>query len=160
MLKRTHLALGFAVALYFLPHINGGQLTFLGIVILASLLPDIESGFASVKKHLHLPLPHHHPAHNHHSMFHLPRLLHTYTFLFPITLFLAFYQPRIALPFFLGYSFHLFLESFTLKGIQPFWPLKQYSHGRIAPGGKIDRILFMVFAGLDVLLLFSFIMYV
>ncbi|MFH1802502.1 MAG: metal-dependent hydrolase [archaeon] len=150
MLRRTHLALGVAIALYFLPHIKEGQLTFLGLTILASILPDMETGFSTIKKH--------HPTH-HHSIFHRPHILHTYTFLFPITIIVAFYYPMIALPLFLGYSFHLFLDSFSPNGIRPFWPLKQHSHGKIAPGGRIDRMLFIIFLSLDVLLLFSFIMY-
>lgn len=153
MLRRTHLALGAAIALYFLPHIKEAQFAFLGITILASLLPDLETGFSAVRRNRIF-------SHNTHSIFHKNRILHTYTLLFPITILIAFYFPRIALPFFLGYSFHLFLDSFSPQGIRPFWPLKTHSHGRMAPGGRIDRTLFMIFLAVDVLLLFNFIMHV
>ena len=153
MLRRTHLALGIAVALYFLPHIKEGQLLFLGIAIVSSMLPDLESGFAAVKRH------HLFSIQSTKQIFHKNRIFHTYTFLLPITILIALYHPRIALPFFLGYSFHLFLDSFSPHGIRPFWPLKHHSHGKIVPGGKIDKVLFAVFLSLDFVLAINFILY-
>lgn len=153
MLRRTHLALGFGIALYFLPHIQDNKFIFFGVVILASLLPDIESGFAAVKRHHLFSIQ---PTK---LLFHKNRIFHTYTFLIPATILIAVIYPFLALPFFLGYSFHIFLDSFTPTGIKPFWPLKHKAHGKIVPGGHIDKMLFFVFLGIDVILLFAFIMY-
>jgi membrane-bound metal-dependent hydrolase YbcI (DUF457 family) len=145
MLKRTHLALGIGIALYFLPHMESNKLIFFGTVLAATLLPDIESGFSAPKRNkVFSILPK--------NVFHKNRFIHTYTLLIPLTIILAILYPVIAFPFFLGYSFHLFLDAFSQQGIQPFWPLKNRSTGRITPGGSIDRILFYVFVIFDVAL--------
>ena len=54
--------------------------------------------------------------------------------------------------FFIGYSIHLILDSFTRDGIQPFWPLKTRSSGFIASGGRIEETLFFSLILLDVFL--------
>ena len=150
MLKRTHLALGIAIAFYFLPHIQTNKFIFLGVVLLASLLPDIESGFAAAQRHSLFSLQ---PTEN---VYHKNHLLHTYTFLILITIAIAIYYPVLALPFFLGYSFHLFIDSFSPNGIRPFWPLRHRTKGKIVPSGGIDKILFVIFLGMDVLLIIRF----
>lgn len=148
MLRRTHLALGLALAFYFLPVIKSDKLIFFAVVIVASMLPDIESGFSSPGK----------------KMFglktgaHKNYLLHTYTLLIPVTIIIALYYPTIALPFFVGYSFHLFIDSFSPQGIRPFWPFKTLSKGSISPGGKIDKVLFYTFVGASALFLLRFIL--
>lgn len=146
MLKRTHLALGLAVGLYFVPHIKNSKLFFLALVLVASLIPDIESGFAAPRRQKLFSLQ---PTN---WIFHKNRLLHTYTFLILVTAVLVFFYPVIGFPFFLGYSFHLFLDSFSSAGIRPFWPFKVKSTGSIVPGGRIDKILFYVFVIFDVAL--------
>ncbi|MBU0906944.1 MAG: metal-dependent hydrolase [Nanoarchaeota archaeon] len=152
MLKRTHIALGLAIALYFLPHINGNKFIFLGVVLLASLLPDLESGFAAARHHGLFGLD------QTKMVYHKNHIIHTYTFLIPLTIILAIISPFLALPFFLGYSFHIFLDSFSINGIRPFWPLKHKAHGKISPGGHIDHVLFYIFLGMDVIVLFMFVM--
>lgn len=146
MLKRTHLALGFALAFYFMPNIKSNKFIFLGIVLFASILPDIETGFLSKGKGGLLNFWPFKWFKNKNWLF------HTYTFLIPIIIFFSFFYPVWAFPFFLGYSFHLFLDSFSPQGITPFWPLKKKSTGMITPGGKIDFVLFYVFIILDIAL--------
>jgi len=143
MLRRTHLALGLAGGLYFLPHIKTNPLLFLGVVLLATLIPDIESGFAAPKRHKIFSLQ---PTK---WIFHKNRILHTYTMVIPLTIIIALSYPSLAFPFFLGYSFHLFLDSFSPEGVRPFWPLKGKSTGSIIPGGRVDKILFYVFIMVD-----------
>ncbi len=70
--------------------------------------------------------------------------------LFLLTLFL----PIIALPFFLGYGLHLFADSFTVRGIKPFYPYKKKSSWRIRTGGKSEVIVFVFFLIGDLGLLF------
>lgn len=144
MLFKTHIALGLGVALYFIPHINN-KLLFLPIVLIASILPDIENGFAySNKGSLFKPL----------RWFNKSNwILHTYTFCIAVSIFLAFVYPVLALPFFLGYSFHLFIDAFTPEGIMPYWPIKKKSTGHITPGGKVDQGIFYTLALVDVALL-------
>ena len=144
MLKRTHLALGVAVGLFMLPHVNN-KLIFLPIVLLASLLPDVDSGFSSLGKRWFMK-----PVQwfvKHRGVF------HSLTFAILVSLVIAFFWPVGALPFFLGYSFHLLADSFTPDGIKAFWPLKFVSKGRIKTGGRIEDGIFLVFLVLDVLLL-------
>jgi membrane-bound metal-dependent hydrolase YbcI (DUF457 family) len=58
--------------------------------------------------------------------------------------------PIAALGFFLGYSLHLFLDSFTIDGIMPFWPLRKKSSFGLKTGGKIETSLFLGLVILDV----------
>ncbi|MBU0760237.1 MAG: metal-dependent hydrolase [Nanoarchaeota archaeon] len=143
MLRRTHLALGLAVALYFVPYIKTNRLIFFAVVILASMIPDLESGFSAPKRHRLLSLQ---PTS---FIFHRNLIFHSYTLLIPVVIVITFLYPPLAFPVFLGYSFHLFLDSFSPRGIRPFWPLKSCAKGNIQPGGRIDKILFYVFLIFD-----------
>ena len=137
MFIRTHLALGLAAALYFLPHIAQNKFVFLFVVLLSSILPDLENGFVFVKRKKLFSLRK--------NMFSNKNwILHTYTFLIPTSIALTFFYPALAFPFFLGYSFHLFIDSFSPEGIRPFWPLKNKAAGKLAQGGKIDSMLFYI----------------
>ena len=143
MIKRTHLAIGLASALYFLPLVNN-KLIFIPIVLIASLLPDIDSGFSQLgKKKIFRPVQ---------VVFTHRGPLHSYTFCILFSLIFAFIYPIFALPFFLGYSFHLFADSFTVNGIRPFWPFKVQSSGVARTGGVVDRTLFLVFILIDIVL--------
>jgi len=144
MLKRTHLAIGLAIGLYFLPYVNN-QLLFIPIIIISSLLPDLDSANSYLgRKRFLRPL----------SMILKHRgILHTYTFCILISIILAMYYPIYALPFFLGYSFHLLADSFTTNGIRPFWPLKYVSTGVVNTGGKIDNALFYTFLIINAVLI-------
>lgn len=136
MIKRTHLALGLAVSLYFLPFVNN-KLLFIPVVILSSLLPNLDSGLSKLGKRkmfksVEAVFTHRGP-------------LHSYTLCILLCLIVAFIYPIFSLPFFLGYSFHLFIDSFTVNGIRPFWPLKFQSSGLARNGGLMDRWLFIIF---------------
>lgn len=145
MLTRTHLALAFATALYFLPHVSN-KLVFLLVLITSNLIPGIGQIF-SMKKH----------------NFIMPKLgktltsrfIRSYTFTIIVTILLALFLPILALPFFLGYSFHLYLDAFTPDGIRPFWPLKKELKGKIRRGGPTEMALFVVFLMLDVAFLIN-----
>lgn len=140
MMLRTHLAVGIAVVLYFLPFIEH-KLVFVPVALIASILPDIDSGFSNIGKHkIFRPVQW---LSNHRG------ILHTYTFCIGISVLLAFFYPIVALPFFLGYSFHLYLDMFTPQGIKPFWPLKVKSSGHVTTGGKVDATIFYIFVVLD-----------
>jgi len=140
---RTHLAIGIAVGLYFLPFVNN-EIVFLPVVILASLLPDLDSGFSFLgKRKIFKPIQ---------MMVNHSGLLHTYTFCVLISIILAFFYPVFALPFFIGYSFHLLADSFTILGIKPFWPFKAKSKGVVKTGGPIDKALFVTFMIIDIIL--------
>ncbi|MDO8508663.1 MAG: metal-dependent hydrolase [Nanoarchaeota archaeon] len=143
MIKRTHLVIGLAAGLHFLPFVKH-KFIFIPIILIASLMPDIDSGFSQLGKKkifrpVQLVLTHRGP-------------LHSYTIGVLFSLILALFFPILALPFFLGYFFHLFADSFTVNGIKPFWPLKFQSSGVVRTGGLIDRWIFFIFALIDIVL--------
>jgi membrane-bound metal-dependent hydrolase YbcI (DUF457 family) len=147
MLRRTHLAIGLAVALHFVQHVSN-QFLFIAIVMVATVLPDIDSGFSAFGKNWFAkPLQ---------VMVSHRGFLHSYTFCLPASIALALIYPVAALPFFLGYSFHLFTDAFTVQGIRPFWPLKNESKGPVKTGGIVDDAVFWTMVILNVLLIISF----
>lgn len=148
MLRRTHLAIGLAVALYFVPYVNN-KIIFFCVVMIATLLPDIDSSMSKIgKKKIFAPVQ---------MMVGHRGILHTYTFAVGASIVLMFFFPIASLPFFLGYSFHLLADSFTTNGIKPFWPLKYKSAGKIRTGGHIDKVLFVTFVIIDLVLLITLI---
>lgn len=141
MLLKTHIAIGVAVALYFLPFVNNGPI-FLAITLIASILPDIGSGLFTRNGRI----------------FRNPQeakkgILHTYTFCILISLILVLIVPVLSLPFFIGYSFHLLADSFTKEGIMAFWPYKKISSGIVKTGGTTERAIFITFLLVDAVLL-------
>jgi len=144
MEKKTHIAIGVAVALYFIPFVTH-KLIFLPIVLIASLLPNLDTlSGNSEKRNFLKPF----------SRLLSPRgILHTYTFAIVASVVIALIYPPAALPFFLGYSFHLLADSFTVKGIRPFWPLKGEIRGIVRSGKHIDRAIFVTFLIIDAFLL-------
>lgn len=60
-------------------------------------------------------------------------------------LFWLFFGLNYAGAIFIGYTSHLFLDSFTPKGIRPFWPFRVKLNGIVKSGGLIEIILFFLF---------------
>lgn len=146
MIKRTNLALGVGVALYFLPHVNQG-IYFVPAVILSSLVPDLGLIIANKSS----------MGKNPRRITFFGKILRSYLTCITLALILTFIYPIFALPVFLGYSFTLSLNSFTKEGIQPFWPAsKKSTHGPITTGGTIDTTLFYIFILFDIALLIKF----
>lgn len=136
MLRKTHVVINLAIALNFLPRVND-KLLFLPVVLLAGLIPDLDKAFAFLgKKKIFKPLQ---SLSGHRSVF------HSYTLCILASVFLALYFPIFALPFFLGYSVHLFADSFTVDGIRPFWPFKVVASGKVRTGGNVERAIFWTF---------------
>ena len=145
---RTHLAIAGAIILNFLPKVEY-KLVFVPIVILASILPDIDLGASKIGKFpLFRPIQ---------FFFGHRGFLHSYTFCIAIAVLLAFFFPIAALPFFFGYSFHILADSFTKEGIAPFWPLKVRSQGLLVTGGATEGVIFAIFVILDALLFLAYI---
>jgi len=132
------------VVLFLFPHVSN-KWVFVPIVLIASLLPDIDSAFSTAGRNVFARILQFFVKHR--------GVIHSLTFAVLVSLVFAFFWPPGALPFFLGYSFHLLADSFTPDGIRPFWPLKSVVKGRIKSGGRIEDVLFVVFLILDVLLL-------
>lgn len=142
MLIKTHLAITLFFVLILLESIQSKTL-FIAVALVSTLIPDIDSKFSSLgKKKIFRVL----------QFFIKHRgILHSFTFLMIITLIFILFYPILALPFFLGYGLHLFADSFTKRGILPFYPLKKRFSGNIRVGSFTDITLFLVFAFFDLL---------
>lgn len=144
MFKKIHLLIGLFIALYFLPFIEH-KIVFFPVVLIASLVPDLDSLII--------------PRRNYKTLKFLNsqsyrEFMHSYTFCIILSTVLAFFYPILALPFFLGYSFHLFYDSLTVDGINPFWPLKVKTKGLIVPGRNSEKAIMVIL----IILIFFFIL--
>lgn len=147
MLFKTHLAIGFFVALFFLPNV-AHKFSFIPLLLIATSLPDIDSAFSTFGRK---------PIARVVQLFTRHRgLLHSFTFCIVLTALFVLYLPVVALPFFIGYALHLLLDAFTVEGIKPFWPLGFVSKGSIPVGGAVEQALLMCFIVIDVIFLISF----
>jgi len=79
--------------------------------------------------------------------------IHSLTFCVFISLALAFYFPVVSLPFFLGYSSHLVVDSFTEEGIRVFWPAKGVVSGKVRTGGHVEEGVFYTLILVNIILL-------
>jgi len=148
MLLKTHLAFGILMIILFVQHIND-KLVFMVMILIATVLPDLDSRFSSFGRHLIFkPL----------QFFVKHRgVIHSFTAVIIMSIILSMFWPVGSLGFFIGYSIHLICDSFTKEGIQPFWPLKFRSSGFIVTGGKIEESIFVGLILLDlILIVFAF----
>mgnify|MGYP001574918112 FL=1 len=149
MLFKTHVVVAIFVMLLFLPNISR-EFIFIPTLLISTILPDIDSAFSTLGKSKGFrPL----------QMFTKHRgFLHSFTFCIIVSLTLTFFFPVLALPFFLGYSVHLSLDSLTIEGIQPFWPNKKTLSWRIRTSGMTETTLFFTFTLADAALIILFFM--
>lgn len=148
MLLRTHLAFAILMIIIFVQQVSN-KFVFIGFVLIATVLPDLDSGSSTWGRHfIFRPL----------QFFTKHRgIFHSFTFAVVASLALALIWPVASLGFFIGYSVHLICDSFTKAGIQPFWPWKIRSSGPVRSGGKIEDGLFIILILLDsILFLFTF----
>lgn len=144
---RTHLAFTVLVVLLFLPHVSS-QFLFILIALVATVIPDIDSGYSTIGKM--------HGAwvfrffSRHRGMF------HSLTFALIMSVIFTFIWPVAALPFFIGYGFHIFVDSFTKDGVMPFWPYTKVSSGILKTGSLTETTLFIFLIILDAILLVFF----
>ena len=142
MLMKTHLAIGIFAVLFFFPYMNDKAI-FVLVVLIASLLPDVDSGFSTMGRNMAMrPLQ---VLTRHRGVF------HSFTFCILASLVFSLYLPVLAFGFFLGYALHLLADSWTPEGIKPFWPWKKDLRGRVRVGGVIEETVFIIFAILDVI---------
>ena len=115
------------------------------MVIVATVLPDLDSGFSSWGRHwIFKPL----------QIFVKHRgVIHSFTTGIVLSVLLAMFWPVASLGFFVGYSVHLICDSFTKQGIQPFWPFRIRSKGFINSGGRIEDSLFVFLVVIDIMLI-------
>lgn len=143
MMLRTHLALSVLIALLFLPHISSRGI-FILVLLVATILPDADTAFSTAGNNIFSKIIQFFVKHR--------GFLHSLTFCVGISVLAALSYPVIALPFFLGYGFHIFLDSFTKEGVMPFWPWRKISSGFIKTGGKVESTLFISLIIIDIIL--------
>ncbi len=78
--------------------------------------------------------------------------MHSLTFGFLVSLALSIVFPVIGVGFFVGFSSHIFSDSFTKEGIAPFWPFKKRSQGFIETGSFMEWIIFYSLVFIDTLI--------
>ena len=142
MMLKTHLAIGILAILIFLPHITS-KIIFIAVALISSILPDADTAYSYVGKAKGLRV---FQAFTRHRGF-----LHSFSFSIIVSVLLAVFIPVVSLGFFLGYSLHIFTDSFTPEGIKPFWPSKKTSIWRIRTGGVLEKGLFVFFVFVDIL---------
>ncbi|VVB82088.1 LexA-binding, inner membrane-associated putative hydrolase [uncultured archaeon] len=146
MLFRTHVVITLFFILLFFPNILN-PLIFIPVAIFAAIIPDIDSPTSKIGHHLIFrPL----------NFFTKHRgIIHSFSFLFLISILIFFSYKEILIPFVFGYSLHLFLDAITIQGIIPFYPAKIKIRGRIKTGGIAEIFIFSAFVLADLYFLFK-----
>ncbi len=146
MLIKTHLLISLCIGLIFTPYVRY-PLLFLAVILLATYIPDIDTPNSKIGNHWYLRPFQWFAKHR--------GIVHSFVFLIGIVILLSLFLPVIALPFFLGYSSHLFADSFTIEGIKPFYPLGKVSSGNIKTGGFNEMNVLILFVILDGILILA-----
>ncbi|MFH1710801.1 MAG: metal-dependent hydrolase [Nanoarchaeota archaeon] len=143
MMLKTHLVLSLLVVIMFFSHISN-KAVFIAVILFATIIPDIDTGFSTAGKNIFFkPL----------QFFVKHRgIFHSFTFCIIASFIIAYFWPILALPFFLGYGFHLILDSFTKAGIMPFWPWRKTSSWRVTTGSRVETSLFIILIVIDLLM--------
>jgi len=151
MMIKTHLAIIIFFILLFLPHVSN-QLLFIAVALIATALPDIDSGFSTLGRRGIFKILQFFTKHR--------GIIHSFSFCLLVSVLLALFLPSISLAFFLGYALHLIADSFTQEGITPFWPYSKTSGGIIKTGGRVESSFFLTFVVLDLILFVIMVMQV
>jgi len=145
MLLKTHFMFAIFLIILFLGYVQD-KFLFIGIVLIATVLPDLDTKFSSYGRHsIFRPL----------QFFVKHRgIVHSFTAAIFLALIFAVFWPVVSFGIFIGYSVHLFCDSFTPEGIQPFWPFKSKSSGPIHTGGRIEESIFFSLIFINFVLFF------
>ena len=136
MLLRSHLLFGIVLALLFLPLVMH-VFWFVPLVLVASLLPDLDSMHSFLGRSIWLRPFQWLTKHR--------GFLHSLTFCLVISFVLVLFFPIASFPFFLGYTGHLLLDAFTIEGIRPWWPGSAEWKGSIVTGSSMESGFFYAF---------------
>lgn len=145
MLFKTHLIIALFFILLFFQYISP-LIVFLPVVFIATILPDIDNRFSKI---------------GHYKIFRIFNffvkhrgIIHSFTFLAILGIFIFLFYKEILLPFVFGYSLHLLLDAITISGIKPLYPLNFKVRGKIKTGGIIEKFAFLIFFIIDLFLIF------
>ena len=107
MLLRTHVMVAILMILAFVNYVSQ-PLTFIIMVLVATVIPDLDSGFSSYGRHLIFrPL----------QFFVKHRgIVHSFTAAVVLSAIIAIWWPVASFGVFIGYSVHLIADSFSIEG--------------------------------------------
>lgn len=143
MMLKTHLMFAIFVSLVFFKYVNN-QVVFIIMVIVATILPDLDSKNSTYgKNEIFAPIQ---------SLTEHRGFIHSFTTAVILASLIAIWWPVASFGFFIGYCIHLITDSFTKEGIQPFWPFKWKTSGPLVTGGKIEELLFLALIFFNVFL--------
>jgi inner membrane protein len=128
-----------------------GRIAFAVIMLIATLIPDMDSASSLINRKIR-PFD---MIFN--FLFKHRGALHSITFCIILTIILALFSQKLALPFFLGYAIHLLADSFTITGIRAFWPSKKEIKWIIRTGGLTEKIIFYLLILTNILVIVSLI---
>ena len=144
MLIKTHLVITLFFVMLFLSFVEN-KIIFVVVALLATFIADVDHKHSMLgKKKIFRPLQF---FIRHRTFF------HSFLFLMFIILILILFIPVLAFPFFLGYGLHLFADSFTLRGIRPFYPMKGLAHGGLRTGSRRETMIFVIFLVLNIFMI-------
>ncbi|MFH1971865.1 MAG: metal-dependent hydrolase [archaeon] len=151
MMFKTHLVIGVLLGLVLVSLLNPVYpVLFFGVLVLASLLPDIDTPKSKVGKKvgivsniLNVTLGHRGLMHS----IYLPAVVAIFGVLFGF--------PLIGYAFAIGYMIHLIADMFTKDGIHLFYPVLNI-RGFITTGSIWESFIFFICCGLVILKVLSY----
>ena len=144
MLFRTHFIGGLFLLLLFFSFVENRILFFL-FGFFGIILPDLDTKNSLFgRKIIFRPVQF---FLNHRG------ISHTLILGIVIALIISFFIPAGSVGFFIGFSSHIILDSFTKEGVSAFFPIKKRSHGFIETGSFFENILFYILLFADVLII-------
>ncbi len=149
MLFKTHIAFALLISLYFFHYFTTPPILSILIILFASLIPDLDTINSKISKINPLRKLTKY-IFKHRGMLH--------SLFTPILIYLIIYiiHKEIALLIAIGYTSHLFLDSFTKQGIKPFYPLTNLKFkGNTTTNSIIEKLLFWIIAILILLKFFT-----
>lgn len=141
VLFHTHLLLGITAFLLVKDYFSGGnEIVFLCLLLLGSILPDIDEQGSKINRWLGLPGSIIAFFSKHRGFFHsLP--------FFCLSSFAVYYflNWNYAAALFLGYIAHLFGDGISKRGVTPFYPFSLFKiKGLLKVGGFVEWIMGLV----------------
>jgi membrane-bound metal-dependent hydrolase YbcI (DUF457 family) len=149
MMQKSHFAIALFFILIVLPFVNH-KISFIVVALITSIIPDIDTSNSRVGRSIWLRFFQFFTKHR--------GIIHSFTFVVFLAFLVSLIFPILALPVFFGYAIHLLLDSLTVEGTKPFWPLKIRVRGFIRTNSLTETLAFFTFCFADILLiaLFSF----
>ncbi len=143
MLFRTHLLLGIIFFLLFQQFFSGGSvIIFLGLVLLGSILPDIDEANSTINRWSGIVGRIFAFLFRHRGLFH--SLLFAVLISWGVQHYFGMYY---AVGLWLGYVAHLLGDALTRGGVQVFYPFSRFKiRGPLKTGGWMEFILFIILA--------------